>query len=40
VYGDGSEKERKLKEATLRGVTQRPSKKWVSSLAREMLCAR
>jgi hypothetical protein len=40
VYGDGSEKERKLKEATLRGVTQRPSKKWVSSSAREVLCTR
>ncbi len=30
VYGVGSEKERKLKEVTLRGVTQRPSRKWVS----------
>ena len=39
VYGDGSEKERKLKEATLRGVTQRPSKKWVSSMIREILCS-
>jgi hypothetical protein len=38
VYGDGSEKERKLKEVTLRGVTQRPSKKWVSSKIRDMLC--
>lgn len=32
VYGDGSEKERKLKEVALRGVTQRPSRKWVSYL--------
>ncbi|KAL3777263.1 hypothetical protein ACHAW5_005412 [Stephanodiscus triporus] len=32
VYGDGSEKERKLKEVTLRGVTQRPSKKWQAQL--------
>ncbi len=39
VYGDGSEKERKLKEATLRGVTQRPSKKWVSFMTRIILCS-
>lgn len=32
IYGDGREKERKLKEVTLRGVTQRPSRKWVSSI--------
>jgi hypothetical protein len=32
IYGDGSEKERKLKEVTLRGVTQRPSRKWVSNI--------
>lgn len=32
VYGDGSEKEKKLAAATLRGVTQRPSKKWQAQL--------
>eukprot|EP00581_Thalassiosira_minuscula_P016847 CAMPEP_0183732530 /NCGR_PEP_ID=MMETSP0737-20130205/38657_1 /TAXON_ID=385413 /ORGANISM="Thalassiosira miniscula, Strain CCMP1093" /LENGTH=934 /DNA_ID=CAMNT_0025965559 /DNA_START=410 /DNA_END=3214 /DNA_ORIENTATION=- len=32
VYGDGTEKEKKLAEATLRGVTMRPSKKWQAQL--------
>lgn len=32
VYGDGTEKQRKLMEATFRGVTQRPSKKWQAQL--------
>lgn len=37
IYGVGSEKERKLKEVTLRGVTQRPSRKWVSNVM-SMVC--
>ena len=32
VYGDGTEKQRKLNEVTLRGVTQRPSRKWQAQL--------
>lgn len=32
VYGNGTEKQRKLNEVTLRGVTQRPSRKWQAQL--------
>lgn len=32
VYGDGTEKKAKLAAASLRGVTQRPSKKWQAQL--------
>lgn len=32
VYGDGTEKDKKLAAATLRGVTMRPSGKWQAQL--------